>query len=269
MQLQFSDRPCAQLSHQELIRSLATDPQDRPVVQEFLSRYDGLIRQTAARAINKSAVAVYREAGQLMIDDAVNETYCRLFQGDCRRLRAFRSRYENSIYAYLQTICTNVVRNQVRDDWRRNGPGKMRSLDEMEQLLGAWPGDAPSASAFAIRESDDGERRILEQKILAALRRAFRDANVYRNFIIFKLHFLYGYHCHEIARIKALGLGVSGVGNTVDRIRQWLRREFAEWRRTRSQKRQRANVPKKAKSQCAKKKNKENDDLNRRNNCYR
>jgi hypothetical protein len=48
---------------------------------------------------------------------------------------------------------------------------------------------------------------------------------VNRNFIIFKLHFLHGYHGHEIARIKGLGLSERGVNVTADRIRQWLRQE--------------------------------------------
>lgn len=62
----------------------------------------------------------------------------------------------------------------------------------------------------------------MEEAVRASLRPAFRHANVNRNFIIFKLHFLYGYRSHEIANIKGLGLSEKGIGNTANRIRRWL-----------------------------------------------
>jgi hypothetical protein len=67
--------------------------------------------------------------------------------------------------------------------------------------------------------------------VRTGFRGAFRDANVNRNFIIFKLHFLHGYHSREIARIKGLGLSERGIGNTADRIRQWLRQNRNATRR--------------------------------------
>ena len=46
-----------------------------------------------------------------------------------------------------------------------------------------------------------------------------------RNLIIFKLHFIFGYHYDEIARIKSLGLGESGVGNTIARLKHRFQNE--------------------------------------------
>jgi hypothetical protein len=61
--------------------------------------------------------------------------------------------------------------------------------------------------------------------VRASFRFVFRDAKVNRNFLIFKLHFLCGYHGHEIARIKGLGLSERGINAAADRIRLWLRDE--------------------------------------------
>jgi DNA-directed RNA polymerase specialized sigma24 family protein len=212
-----------QLSHRELIRLLVANPHHRPVLQEFISRYNSTIRQTVAGAISKRKAALGYETIQLLIDDAVNETYCRLFQHNCRALRTFHCRYTNSIFAYLRTICLNVVRNQMRDHLRKRPKGQLQSIDEIEEKGGGQLFERSEASLnLAAVATDSAEIRILEQFIRTRLGQVFRPDLVNRNFIIFKLHFRYGYYCHEIARIKALGLGESGVGNTADRIRQWL-----------------------------------------------
>jgi RNA polymerase sigma-70 factor (ECF subfamily) len=228
MKLQPTAGAAAKLSHHELIRLLVADSRRQPVAQEFITRYDNLIRATAARALYKKKMEVAREFIPLMIEDVVNETYCRLFRQNCQALRLFQGRHENSIFAYLRTICLNVVRNQFRDYQRKDSPWRLHSINEIEEKSGGAPAERDPASASAVAaEADAAEFKMLQQMIRAIISQAFRAAHANRNYIIFKLHFLHGYHGHEIARIKALGLGESGVGNAIDRIRHFLRLEFA------------------------------------------
>ncbi len=213
----------SQLSHEELIRKLVQYPQSQDIVNEFISRYDALIRQTITQALSKKMAAAGYEGIRLMVEDTVNETYCRLFQQNCQALRSFKCRYENSIFAYLRTISLHTVSNQMRAHRRRHAHGQLQSLEAMEEN-----GRAPvagSASEVAIAGGESAENKALEHIVRASFRLVFRDAKVNRNFIIFRLHFLYGYHGHEIARIKGLGLSERGVNVTADRIRQWLRQE--------------------------------------------
>jgi DNA-directed RNA polymerase specialized sigma24 family protein len=226
MQAPASDRTFTQLSHEELIRKFVQNPHCRAVVDEFISRYDAVIRQTVTQALYKRMAAAGYEGLQPMIEDVVNETYYRLFQQDCQALRSFKCRYENSIFAYLRTISLNMVRNQVRVYRRSHAFGQLQSLDEMQERDNGQFGDNPEGvSELAVAGSESAEGKALEQMVRASFRFVFRDAKVNRNFLIFKLYFLCGYHGHEIARIKGLGLSERGVNATADRIRQWLRDE--------------------------------------------
>jgi RNA polymerase sigma factor (sigma-70 family) len=224
----------AQLSHSELIRLLVADPRCRPVVQEFVSRYDIFIRQTVARALRSRMAAAGRKAIQQRIEDFVNEIYCRLFQRDCQALRSFKCRYENSIFAYLRIICLNAVRIQIRNDMQKNRCRQLQSLSDIEEKSGERLIERNAAASGALAaETDTTEFSLLEQAIRAGLCRAFSAAHANRNFIIFKLHFIHGYQCREIAHVKALGLSTKRIGNIATHIRKWLSQELQRAKKSR------------------------------------
>jgi DNA-directed RNA polymerase specialized sigma24 family protein len=159
-----------------------------------------------------------------MIEDLVNETYCRLFQHECQVLRAFKCRYANSIFAYLRAIALSVMSNQMRTYRRKRAFEQLQAFDDAPENPNWKYADGTTFDTdFDGAATQAAEYKSFEQMVRAGLRAAFRHANVNRNFIIFKLHFLHGYQSHEIARIKGIGLSERGIGNTADRIRQWLR----------------------------------------------
>jgi len=223
MKMLSADRPLAKIPHDELIRLLFTNPRNQIIANEFIARYDGFIRRTVFEALYKRKANAGYETIQLQLEDAVSETYCRLFQNDGQVLRSFKCRYENSIFAYLQTITRSVVSNHIRAYQRQNAFGRLQSLDEIaEKRPDGWPAGSSAVFHSDMTGSSTTERNSMEEAVRASLRPAFRHANVNRNFIIFKLHFLYGYRSHEIANIKGLGLSEKGIGNTANRIRRWL-----------------------------------------------
>lgn len=227
MQSHALDDALAQLSHKELILALAERPSCCALVREFIARYDPVIRQAITSAVRARIATTVYTALQPLIEDAVNETYYRLFRYNCRALRRFRCRYENAIFAYLRTICRNTVSLQMRHEWWSQANVSLWSIDEMmEKCRGEFAPRAVSAATYSTRAEESHECQRLEQMIRTGFLQTFCAKHAKRNFIIFKLHFLYGYHLHEIANIKAFGLSVSGVANTTDRIRRWLRREF-------------------------------------------
>lgn len=213
----IAERPLENIPHDELIRLLATDPQNRVLAHEFVCRYDDTIRQTVAHEIYKRKA----NGGELIhphLEDAVSETYVRLFRDGAQALRRFEGRHANAIFVYLRTIAYRVVSNYYRDLMRHNVRETSEPLDEMAAASG--DGELPLFTGDAARRV---ERRSSEAVLRANFRHAFRDVNVNRNFIIFKLHFIYGYHASEIARLKGLGLSERSISNTTDRMRLWLK----------------------------------------------
>jgi len=219
-------RPPAEMPHNELIRLFLANPQNQVLANEFISRYEEVIRQTATHVIYERKGSFCYKAVHLMIDDAASETYFRLLQNNCQALRAFKGHHENSIFSYLRAVTFSVVSNQLRAQRRQNAFGQMYSLDALAAKPNGGLAHGDSTRYYSdSMENRLAKRQFLEQKIRTGFRQTFRGANVNRNFIIFKLRFLYDYHSHEIARIKGLGLTARGVNNTTDRIRQCLRQK--------------------------------------------
>jgi len=221
MQPNFLDQPLSALSHAELLRKLVAAPCHPTLSNEFKSRYNDAIRQAIAQAVYKKMLAVPYDVMQMLIEESVSETYFRLFQNNCQALRAFKGMHENSIFAYLRRISCNTARNNIRLYWRQHAYGRLQPLETREESPQEF--GAEREEALHCCETPAVEQQSLEQLLRASLRLGFRDTNANRNFIIFKLHFVHGYHAHEMAQIKGLELGERGIGNTADRMRQWLR----------------------------------------------
>jgi DNA-directed RNA polymerase specialized sigma24 family protein len=232
MKTQLANRPLARIPHDEIIRLLTANPRNQTLANEFMARYDAAIRQTVARAIYKRKGSASYEAIHPMIEDAVGETYCRLFQNDCQVLRSFKCRYENSVFAYLRAIACSVTSNQLRTYQRQRAFGSSQTFNALKEKYEDGLSDDGAAIPRADSEAcQQVERKSIEEMLRANFRLAFRNANVNRNFIIFKLHFLYGYHSREIAHIKGLGLSARSVGNTADRMRKCLQKGNGESRK--------------------------------------
>lgn len=201
------------ISHNELVHLLAANPSDYQLANEFVSRYDTVIRHTAAREIYKRKENSHGVL-HLEIEDAVSETYMRLFRNEAQALRVFKGCHTNSIFDYLRIITFRTISLYYRALHNEN----LQPLPENES------GDAVSCLADATLAANRHiERQLLEAMMRRSLHLIFRQAYVNRNFIICKLRFLYDYRIDEIARIKGLGLNEHSVSNTSHRVRHFLK----------------------------------------------
>ena len=214
----------AQLNHQALVQELARAPHNRHVQNEFISRYEPYIRHTVAQAIYAVGTVSYCDQMRDMTDDLVNEIFYRLFRNRCRVLAGAALQYDSSIFAYLRSMCHNMVRNYVRDYFSREPLAHPlaragRKDDETAfTLIEELPGEESGALGHALPEACSYAATIWRKQASFA-------QHMNRNLLIFKLHFIYGYHYDEIACIKGLGLGESGVGNTIARLKHRLQNE--------------------------------------------
>lgn len=214
------------LSHQDLVQSLAKAPRSRLLQNEFVARYQAYIQQTVERAVFD--LGKPRASGILheMAEDIVNEVFYRVFRNDCRVLRGVEAQYESSIFAYLRTMCLNMVRNFVRDHFTKEPLAYCRTslalneAGEPQSALEQIPGEEEGRRVADMHEASLCAAELWSKQTSFA-------QNMDRNLLIFKLHFIYGYHYDEIARIKGLGLGESGVGNTIARLKYRLQNTAA------------------------------------------
>ncbi len=220
----------AQMKHQTLVQELAQSPRNRLVQNEFISRYAPYIRYTITQAIYSFGKPRYCEQMRSLVDDIVNEIFFRLFRNDCRVLAGAELQYESSIFAYLRSMCQNMVRNYVRDYFSHEplahsyAPTNWREEETPYDLIEQIPEEEGPSQFLGMPEACNYAAEIWRKQASFA-------QHMNRNLIIFKLHFIYGYHYDEIARIKGLGLGESGVGNTIARLKHRLQNEAVSRRR--------------------------------------
>jgi DNA-directed RNA polymerase specialized sigma24 family protein len=220
----------AQMKHQALVQALAHAPHNRLVQNEFVARYEPYLRRTINQAIYTCGTLRYCEQMRGLIDDVVNEIFYRVFRNDCRVLQGAALQYESSIFAYLRAMCQNMVRNYVRDYFSHEplAHGYAPAERQDEELPGDFieqiPAEEEPPQFFGVAEACDQAADLWRKQASFA-------EHMDRNLLIFKLHFIHGYHYDEIARIKGLGLGESGVGNTIARLKLRLQNEASSRRR--------------------------------------
>lgn len=214
----------AAMSHQTLVQALTQAPKNRTVQNEFIKRYEPYIRNVVTQRIYALGKLSFSEQMRNMADDVVNEIFYRLFRNDCRVLANADLRYESSIFAYLRSMCRNMVRNYVRDYFSSDPvahsytPTSWKEEEALGSLVEQMPAEDQSQRDDLINEACSYAADLWR-------RQASFSENMDRNLLIFKLHFIHGYHYDEIARIKGLGLGESGVGNTIARLKHRFQNE--------------------------------------------
>ena len=218
----------AKASNRELVRRLVDAGPEDSAWLEFVSRFHDWIRRVTFRAYAAEA-----ERGRGLdaglpgevVEDLTQEVFVRLLDGERRALAHFQGRNENSIYTYLYTIATNLVRDHFKKLRAQRRPPAARSLSEplrtadgpVEELT---LGDVLFNSTQSPEEwAQSAEFR---EKISEAVGRVSPGAASKRDRLIFRLYFVEGLTLEEIASLRTVRLSVSGVEKRVVKIRTAL-----------------------------------------------
>jgi len=222
------------LSNLDLVRHLVQAGPEDPAWLEFVSRYHERIRSIAHRAfLNEAQRNPSLDTGRAseIVEDLTQDVFVRLIDGDRRALSHFNGRSESSVYMYLHSIATNLVRDHFRKfRAQRKIPGATSLSEPIRTADGsldaitlgdcvASPGPGPES---ALEASE------LRMRIAKAIDRVSRGAFSNRNRLIFRLFFVEGLTYDEIASIRAIRLSSSGVEKCVRRIRTTLQKILGE-----------------------------------------
>jgi RNA polymerase sigma factor (sigma-70 family) len=217
------------LSNRELIAHLVQAGPEDAAWQEFLTRFERRIRLTTYRAFRIEAqhhpgVDVDR-TGE-MVGDLTQEVLLRLLDSERKALASFKGRSENSIYTYLNTIATNLVRDHFKKLRAQKTPPAAASLDEptrtREGAEGRRVGDLVASRDASPEHSTRGKE--LRRRIGDVISRfAFPK----RDRLVFRFYFLEGRTIDEVAACRSIGLSASGVEKCIRRLRTAVQRELA------------------------------------------
>jgi len=149
------------------------------------------------------------------VEDLVQVTYLKLWQGGRQLLRDFALQHPEAILGYLKRIAANATHDYFKHDYSQSSGGDRphTSTNDLE----------PEATY----ESQGSQGRIDLGVFLAEmddlLRHCLAGPDAERDRTIFWLYFRQGMSTKEIASLPPIGLSPKGVGSVIERLKHALR----------------------------------------------
>ena len=177
------------------------------VWQEFIRRFQPMIAGVVARAASR-----WVPVSESIVDDLVQETYIKLCAENCRRLREFESRCDESIYGYIKSIAYSVTLDYFKKHYASKRGARLRSNMDADTSLRLVGKESSVELNLLLHELEELSGQGMEGK---------------RDRLIFNLYYRKGYATKEIAQICRLGLSQKGVESCLHRLIERLRKRVA------------------------------------------
>ncbi len=202
-------RRFAELSSSNLIRACAGS-KDEEAWNEFIARFQTVIASAVLRTTRQWA-----EPSRPQTDDLIQDTYLKLCENDCRLLRSFQSRHEESIYGFLKVIASNVVHDHFKSALAaKRGSGQTEAIVDPAQI---------SAKIVAIDSFDAVSHRLQLEYLDKVLTQVTAGRDQSKKRTIFWLRHRQGFTASEIAAIPEIGLTTEGVESVLLRLAVMIR----------------------------------------------
>jgi hypothetical protein len=190
-------------------------PTNRPETDwgRVVGRREALLRWRVRRALIRSGL----EARPELIEEILQEVYCRIFENGAARLRRCRNGVAGALESYLGTLAERVAYDQVRlaGALKRSGVQMVRrSRRQLEDIP-----DAAATPEEATLCRDECRQFLGQCRAMRGLGSGRRNAWVMR------LALLEGYSSREISRAARGRLTPRSVDLLVNRLRRRLARE--------------------------------------------
>jgi RNA polymerase sigma-70 factor (ECF subfamily) len=189
-------------------------PANEPAWAEFIKRFQPLIAKVVLRTARR-----WNASSSPLLDDLVQDTYVKLCANDCKLLREFESRSQESFYAYLKVVACNVVHDHFKSSLAaKRGFGiELNSLD-VGSKEGSAAGNAPIRSPM-----DQAERQVLMREIDQQLIQSLSPKDASRGRTVFWLYYRAGMTANAIASLSYIDLTTKGVESLLYRMTQQVK----------------------------------------------
>jgi RNA polymerase sigma-70 factor (ECF subfamily) len=176
---------------------------------EFIRRFQPLI----AKVVGRTARRYWPQTPSHLLDDLTQETYLKLCVDECRQLRQFQSRHQDSIYGFLKVVAASVVLDHFKSELALK-----RDASQTEALSEQTPLDRSAASGSRLSMEDLVALRQIDE-IVGKL---YIGEILVRNRAIFWFHHRDGMTAQAIASIPWIGLNTKGVETALRRMTQLI-----------------------------------------------
>jgi RNA polymerase sigma-70 factor, ECF subfamily len=178
--------------------------------EELVCRFDSLIRATVIKTLRR-----YSGTNGDLLEEMVQETYVRIFQDGCRRLRDCRGPDAGSMFGLVKAIAFSTVIDRFRNlnAERRGGAVVEISLSDHEG----------GVIVEGVRSTDHD---LLLRQIEDCLKEVVPHETLVRDRQIFLLYYRQGFSARDISLIPAISLTVKGVESVILRITRDLKQHL-------------------------------------------
>jgi RNA polymerase sigma factor (sigma-70 family) len=191
---------------------LCAGPCDNEAWEEFVFRVGKPISLTVMRT-----ASLWGNPSRPLVEDLIQATYLKLWEGGCRLLRDFAIQRPEAILGYLKKTAANATHDYFKHGHSQSSGGDNPhvSTSDVDPEAGKETHGSEEKIAFEIFLSEIDE--YLKQDLTGP------DAE--RDRMIFWLYFRQGMSTKEIASLPTVGLSAKGVGSVIERLKHSLREQ--------------------------------------------
>ena len=165
-----------------------------------------IIMRTASR---------WGKPSRALVEDLIQVTYLKLWDGGCHRLRDFAIQCPEAILGYLKKTAANVTHDYFKHGHSQSSGGDQPHVSTSEV--------DPEAGVEAYGSESSIDYGVFLNEIDECLKRSVTGPDQERDRTIFWLYFRQGMSTKEIACLPTIGLGAKGVGSVIERLKRLIR----------------------------------------------
>jgi RNA polymerase sigma-70 factor (ECF subfamily) len=189
---------------------LCAGPCDDEAWEEFVFRVGKPINAVVART-----ASLWGEHSRAIVEDLIQVTYLKLWQGGRGLLRDFAMQRPEAILGYLKKTAANATHDYFKHGHSQSSGGE--NLHVSTSDFDAEAGKEIHGSSQQIALS------VFLNEIDEHLKRCLTGPDQQRDYTIFWLYFRQGMSTKEIASLPTIGLSAKGVGSVIERLKHSIR----------------------------------------------
>jgi RNA polymerase sigma factor (sigma-70 family) len=192
---------------------LCAGPCDDEAWEEFVAR----VGKPISLMIMRTA-SLWGEPSRSVVEDLIQVTYLKLWEGGCRLLRDFAVEKPEAILGYLKKTAANATH-----DYFKHGRSQTSGGDHLHMSTDDVDPEGRKEGHGSAEKIEFG---VFLQEIDGYLGRCLSGPDAERDRMIFWLYFRQGMSTKEIGALPGIGLGTKGVGSVIERLKRGIREQI-------------------------------------------